>query len=223
MIHLDKVFYSVIHSGRRLPLLHDISLQVPRGQAVALLGPSGSGKSTLLALLAGIEQPEQGRIHLDGVELTALSDDARARFRRQRLGVVFQDFHLLPTLSAWENVALPLQLAGVGEGRTEALQLLQQVGLAHRCEHRPAELSGGEQQRVAIARAFVHRPALILADEPTGNLDQQTSRQIIDLLFDCAAAWGSTLFLVTHDAQLAGRAQRALTLLDGRLEPEKCL
>ncbi len=213
----------MIHSGRRLPLLHDISLQVPRGQAVALLGPSGSGKSTLLALLAGIEQPEQGRIHLDGVELTALSDDARARFRRQRLGVVFQDFHLLPTLSAWENVALPLQLAGVGEGRTEALQLLQQVGLAHRCEHRPAELSGGEQQRVAIARAFVHRPALILADEPTGNLDQQTSRQIIDLLFDCAAAWGSTLFLVTHDAQLAGRAQRALTLLDGRLEPEKCL
>ncbi|MBF0184010.1 MAG: ABC transporter ATP-binding protein [Magnetococcales bacterium] len=219
MIHLDKVSYSVAHAGRRLTLLQEISLHVPREQAVSLLGPSGSGKSTLLALLAGVERPDQGRICLDGVALHTLSEAELARFRRQRLGVVFQEFHLLPTLNAWENVALPLQLAGQGEGRQQAMQLLEQVGLAHRSQHRPAELSGGEQQRVAIARAFVHRPALILADEPTGNLDQQTSRHIIDLLFACAAQWHSTLFLVTHDPQLASRADRSLTLLDGRLEP----
>ncbi|WP_130472494.1 ABC transporter ATP-binding protein [Candidatus Magnetaquicoccus inordinatus] len=217
MIHLDKVSYSVAHLGQPLTLLQEISFHIPPGEAVSLLGPSGSGKSTLLALLAGVERPDRGSIRIDGVELTALGDDDLARFRRQRVGVVFQDFHLLPTLSAWENVALPLQLAGKGEGYNEAMQLLEQVGLRQRSQHRPAELSGGEQQRVAIARAFIHRPQLILADEPTGNLDQHTSKQIIDLLFSWAAEWGITLFLVTHDPQLASRAVRSLALMDGRL------
>ncbi|MEO5363408.1 MAG: ABC transporter ATP-binding protein [Magnetococcus sp. DMHC-8] len=217
MIHLDKVFYTRVHGGQCLPILRDISFAVARGEVVGLLGPSGSGKSTLLALLSGVEQPTAGRIQVNGVRFDGLSVDGLARFRRQHLGVVFQDFHLVPTLTAWENVALPLDLAGLPESRSQALAMLEQVGLGHRITHRPAELSGGEQQRVAIARAFVTRPALILADEPTGNLDQDTSRQIIDLLFACAGQWGATLFLVTHDPQLAGRTGRRLHLVDGRL------
>ncbi len=218
MIHLDNVFYSLVHGGQPLPILRDISLSVARGEVAGLLGPSGSGKSTLLALLAGVERPTAGRIQVNGAWLNNLSADALARFRRQHVGIVFQDFHLVPTLTAWENVALPLDLAGLPESRPRAMAMLEQVGLAHRTTHRPAELSGGEQQRVAIARAFVTRPALILADEPTGNLDQDTSRHIIDLLFSCAGQWGSTLFLVTHDPQLAHRADHRFHLVDGRLE-----
>ncbi|MBF0461486.1 MAG: ABC transporter ATP-binding protein [Magnetococcales bacterium] len=217
MIHLDMVDYSLVHGGQTLPILKQVSLSVARGQVVGLLGPSGSGKSTLLALLAGVERPTQGRIQVNGVAFDTLSTDALARFRRQHLGIVFQDFHLVPTLTAWENVALPLDLAGLPDSRPQAMAMLEQVGLAHRTTHRPAELSGGEQQRVAIARAFVSRPALILADEPTGNLDQNTSRHIIDLLFSFAKQWSTTLFLVTHDPQLAGRTDQQFYLRDGRL------
>ncbi|MEO5341422.1 MAG: ABC transporter ATP-binding protein [Magnetococcus sp. MYC-9] len=217
MIHLKQVHYSLVHGGQTLHILKDITFSITRQQAVALLGPSGSGKSTLLALLAGVERPSQGQIQVNGVLLNPLSTDKLARFRRHHLGIVFQDFHLLPTLTAWENVALPLDLAGTPESRPRAMALLEQVGLAHRSRHRPGELSGGEQQRVAIARAFVGHPALILADEPTGNLDQDTSRQVIDLLFSLAQQWGTTLFLVTHDPQLADRADRRLCLRDGRL------
>ncbi|MEO5351635.1 MAG: ABC transporter ATP-binding protein [Magnetococcus sp. XQGC-1] len=218
MIHLDGVAYTLEHNGRTLPILRDISLSVERGRVVGLLGPSGSGKSTLLALLAGVERPTRGRIQVNGVWLNPLSADDLARFRRQHLGIVFQDFYLVPTLTAWENVALPLELAGVADCRQRAMAMLEQVGLAARTDHRPAELSGGEQQRVAIARAFVSRPALILADEPTGNLDQDTSRHIIDLLLSFAKQWGTTLFMVTHDAHLASRTDFCFHLLDGRLE-----
>lgn len=220
MIYLDQVTYSLEHNGRTLHILRDISLAVERGQVVGLLGPSGSGKSTLLALLAGVERPTRGRVQVNGIWLTPLSADALARFRRQHLGIVFQDFHLVPTLTAWENVALPLELAGLPNSRQRAMAMLEQVGLAARTTHRPAELSGGEQQRVAIARAFVTSPPLILADEPTGNLDQETSRHIIDLLLSFARQWGSTLFLVTHDPQLASRTDRCFHLLDGQLEKE---
>ncbi|MBF0161043.1 MAG: ABC transporter ATP-binding protein [Magnetococcales bacterium] len=217
MIHLDRVCYARVHGGQTLHILKNISLSIARGEAVGLLGPSGSGKSSLLALLAGVEHPTQGHVQVNGVRLDGLSADALALFRRQHLGIVFQDFHLVPTLTAWENVALPLDLAGQPESRPRALEMLARMGLAPRSNHRPGELSGGEQQRVAIARAFISRPALILADEPTGNLDQDTSRQVIDLLFSCAAQWGSTLFLVTHDPQLAQRADRCLRLVDGQL------
>ncbi|MBF0583474.1 MAG: ABC transporter ATP-binding protein [Magnetococcales bacterium] len=218
MIHLDQVSFSLVHSGQKLSILKNISLSVAKGEVVGLLGPSGSGKSTLLALLAGVEQATAGVVQVNGIRLNGLSSDQLAHFRRQHLGVVFQDFHLVPTLTAWENVALPLDLAGLPGSRQRAMAMLEQVGLAHRTDHRPTELSGGEQQRVAIARAFVGCPSLILADEPTGNLDQNTSQHIIDLLFSCVAAWGSTLFLVTHDPQLARRADRCLHLVDGCLE-----
>ena len=217
MIHLDQVYYSRVHGGQTLHILKNISLSIAKQQAVGLLGPSGSGKSSLLALLAGVERPTQGHIQVNGIPLNGLSADALALFRRQHLGIVFQDFHLVPTLTAWENVALPLDLAGQPESRSQAMAMLEQMGLAQRSSHRPGELSGGEQQRVALARAFISRPALILADEPTGNLDQDTSRQVIDLLFSCAEQWGSTLFLVTHDPQLASRADQRLCLIDGQL------
>ena len=201
----------------RLHLLQGINLSVMPAEAVAVLGTSGSGKSTLLGLLAGLDKPTRGEIRLDGTEITALDEDGRAAIRARLLGFVFQSFQLLPNLTALENVMLPLELAGADAPQERAAELLKVVGLSKRGRHLPHQLSGGEQQRVAIARAFATRPRLLLADEPTGNLDTRTGGQVIDLLFGLNAEHGTTLLLVTHDAGLAGRCDRALELEAGRL------
>jgi putative ABC transport system ATP-binding protein len=190
---------------------------VPAGQFVAIAGPSGSGKSTLLGLVAGLDQPSAGRIEVAGVEITALDEDALARFRLDHVGYVFQSYHLIPTLTAEENVAVPLELAGVPDAGGRARALLAEVGLAERGHHYPVQLSGGEQQRVAVARAMARKPPLLLADEPTGNLDSATGKQIIDLLVGANRRLGTTLVLVTHDAALAAHADRVVTLRDGRI------
>jgi putative ABC transport system ATP-binding protein len=203
---------------RPLVILHDINLCIDAGESVAIVGPSGSGKSTLLGLLAGLDVPSEGGVHMDGVDMSALDEDARARLRGEKLGFVFQSFQLLPALTALENVMLPLELAGRAGAREEAQQVLARVGLEARLHHYPAQLSGGEQQRVAIARAFAPRPKLLLADEPTGNLDAQTGSRIIDLLFDLNREQGTTLVLVTHDDSLAQRCDRILHIKEGRLE-----
>jgi len=198
-------------------VLTDVSLDVPAGQFLAIAGPSGSGKSTLLGLIAGLDQPTAGQIEVAGVDVTALDEDGLARFRRDHVGYVFQSFHLLPTLTAQENVAVPLELAGDAGAAARAAALLAEVGLAERAHHYPVQLSGGEQQRVAVARAMARRPALLLADEPTGNLDSATGKQIIELLVGMNRRLGSTLVLVTHDAALAAHADRVVTLRDGRI------
>lgn len=200
-----------------ITLFDDLHISIPSGDAVAILGASGSGKSTLLGLLAGLEVPSAGRVYLDGAELTALDEDGRARMRAGRVGFVFQAFHLLPGLTALENVMLPGELAGADAVRQDAEAALARVGLAERRYHYPAQLSGGEQQRVALARAFVSRPAVLFADEPTGNLDQVTGERVIELLFGLNAEAGTTLVLVTHDRALAGRCHRVLQLDAGRL------
>jgi putative ABC transport system ATP-binding protein len=194
-----------------------VSLDVPAGQFLAIAGPSGSGKSTLLGLIAGLDQPTAGRIEVAGVEITGLDEDGLARFRRDRIGYVFQSFHLLPTLTAAENGAVPLELAGETDAAARAAALLAEVGLAERAHHYPVQLSGGEQQRVAVARAMARRPALLLADEPTGNLDSATGKQIIELLVGMNRRLGATLVLVTHDTALAAHADRVVTLRDGRI------
>ncbi len=198
-------------------ILHGIDLDIAPGETVALLGPSGSGKTSLLMLLAGLERPSAGHITLAGHDLTRLGEDALARLRRDHVGVVFQAFHLIPTMTALENVAVPLELAGRADARIRARASLEAVGLGHRLSHLPGQLSGGEQQRTAIARAFSAAPRLILADEPTGNLDQATGREIISLLFAEQRAHATTLLLVTHDPALASRCERRLHLADGRL------
>lgn len=207
-----------LRAGQHLvTILQDITFTIPSGQVVAIVGPSGSGKSTLLGLLAGLDRPTSGSIRLQGTDIAMLNESDMARFRRQHIGYVFQAFHLLPTLTALENVLLPLELQGTADGSARATSLLQAVGLDHRLHHYPMQLSGGEQQRVALARAFISRPAFLLADEPTGNLDSQTGDRIIELLWELHANQGSTLILVTHDPALAGQAQRILSLRDGRL------
>ncbi len=203
--------------GAAVDVLADISLDVPPGQFLAVAGPSGSGKSTLLGLVAGLDQPTAGRITVDDVEITRLGEDALARFRRDTIGYVFQSYHLIPTLTALENVAVPLELAGEPHALERAGALLAEVGLAGRAHHYPVQLSGGEQQRVAVARAVCRRPRLLLADEPTGNLDSATGKQIIELLVDLHRNLGSTLVLVTHDGALAAHADRVVTLRDGRI------
>ena len=203
--------------GRHVDVLTEVTLDVPPGQFLAVAGPSGSGKSTLLGLIAGLDQPTAGRIRVAGVEITQLSEDALARFRLNTLGYVFQAYHLIPTLTALENVAVPLELAGDSDALPRATALLAEVGLADRAHHYPVQLSGGEQQRVAVARAMARRPALLLADEPTGNLDSGTGKQIIELLVGLRDTLASTLVLVTHDAALAARADRVVTLRDGRV------
>ncbi len=185
------------------------------GETVAIVGPSGSGKTTLLGLLAGLDRPTGGRVLLDGTDLGALSEDDRARLRREKIGFVFQSFQLIPTLTARENVAVPLDLAGSGGGAARADELLDRVGLGGRGHHYPAQLSGGEQQRVALARAFIHRPSILFADEPTGNLDAATGARIIELMMELNRELGTTLVLVTHDLELAGRARRVIRLADG--------
>jgi putative ABC transport system ATP-binding protein len=198
-------------------ILHDISFEVSAKQVLAIVGPSGSGKSTLLGLLAGLDRPTHGSIHIHGTNITTLTESAMAHFRRQHIGYVFQAFHLIPTLTAIENVALPLELQGVATGEERAKTLLQAVGLEQRVHHYPIQLSGGEQQRVALARAFISQPPLLLADEPTGNLDSATGNLVIDLLWQLHEQHDSTLILVTHDRALAARAQRILTLRDGAI------
>jgi putative ABC transport system ATP-binding protein len=202
----------------RLTILRDVSFEVVRGEAIAIVGVSGSGKSTLLGLLAGLDVPTAGRVEIDGVDLYDLDEDGRAAMRARLLGFVFQSFQLLPAMTALENVMLPLELAGASHARAAATHMLERVGLGERLTHYPRQLSGGEQQRVAIARAFVSRPALLLADEPTGNLDAATGAQVIELMFELNAEQGTTLLLVTHDAALSRRCHRVLRLTGGMLQ-----
>ena len=208
---------TVDNGGEPLTILQDISFSVMPGETVAIVGASGSGKSTLLGLLAGLDEPSAGGVRLDGVALNDLDEDQRAGLRGRLLGFVFQSFQLLPALSALENVMLPLELAGVSGATAAAREWLERVGLGHRLRHYPKHLSGGEQQRVALARAFAPNPQLVLADEPTGNLDAATGQQIIDLMFDLNARQGTTLLLVTHDEAIAARCGRMLRIQSGRL------
>jgi putative ABC transport system ATP-binding protein len=218
MIDLHQLsMHYALPGGQRIEVLRHIDLHIAAGQSVAVAGPSGSGKTSMLLLLAGLEQPAAGHVAIDGVRLDALDRDALADLRRDRIGIVFQSFHLLPSLSALDNVALPLQIAGQREALPRARELLGRVGLAERLHHYPSQLSGGEQQRVAIARALVHRPQLLLADEPTGTLDDHTGARVRELLFELQRETGATLVLVTHDPSFAARCDRVLQLHDGRL------
>jgi putative ABC transport system ATP-binding protein len=217
MIRVRDLVMRLASGGRPVTILDGVSLDVAAGEVVAITGPSGSGKSTLLGLIAGLDTPSAGTIAVDGIEVTGLGEAALARFRRRTLGFVFQSYHLIPTLTALENVAVPLELAGAPQPLAAARSRLAEVGLAGRANHYPLQLSGGEQQRVAIARAMALAPPLLLADEPTGNLDSATGAQIVDLLLALNRERGSTLLLVTHDPALAGRAGRAIALRDGRV------
>ncbi|MCF3593625.1 ATP-binding cassette domain-containing protein [Rhodobacteraceae bacterium LMO-12] len=217
LLSLQDVSLSLDGNAGRVDILHGITLEVNTGETLALIGPSGSGKSSLLMLMGGLERATSGHITALDQDLSAMSEDALARFRRDKMGVVFQSFHLIPTMTALENVATPLELAGHRDAFKRAAEELAAVGLAARADHYPAQLSGGEQQRVALARAAAPRPAIFLADEPTGNLDSNTGSQIIEQLFALRAAHGSTLVLVTHDPALAARCDRVLHLADGRI------
>ena len=217
-VALSGINLSLGRGAARVHILQDISLHIGRGEAVALLGPSGSGKSTLLMVMTGLERPDSGSVVVAGQDLGRLDEDGLARFRGTRIGIVFQAFHLIPTMTALENVAVPLELAGAPDALKRAERELAAVGLAHRLAHYPAELSGGEQQRVALARALASDPAMLVADEPTGNLDETTGREIIELLFRGQRARGTTLVLVTHDAQLAARCNRVMHMHSGRLD-----
>ncbi|HZV94793.1 MAG TPA: ABC transporter ATP-binding protein [Candidatus Nitrosocosmicus sp.] len=217
MIEIAGVGMRFTSGDRSVDVLADVTLAIPPRQFVAIAGPSGSGKSTLLGLIAGLDRPSAGRIRVAGAEVTALGEDALARFRLDTIGYIFQSFHLIPTLTALENVAVPLELAGEADALPRARALLDEVGLGDRAEHYPVQLSGGEQQRVAVARAVARRPPVLLADEPTGNLDSATGKQIIELILGLNRTLGSTLVLVTHDPALAAHADRLITLRDGRV------
>ena len=217
-ISLSGVNLSLGRDAARVHILKDIDLHIGRGEAIGLVGPSGSGKTTLLMVLAGLERADTGSITVAGSDLRKLDEDALARFRGRNVGIVFQSFHLIPTMTALENVAVPLELAGEASAQDRARAELAKVGLAERLYHYPAQLSGGEQQRVALARALAPDPAILLADEPTGNLDEATGQQIVDLLFAMHAARDTTLVLVTHDSELAARCDRVLRMHSGRLE-----
>ena len=217
MIQIRNLSMRLSSGGRELLILNDISLDVPAKQFLAIMGPSGSGKSTLLGLIAGLDFPTSGAVRIHNLDITHLPEDEAAAFRLQHIGYVFQSFHLIPTLTALENVAVSLELAGNPEALTRAAELLRLVGLQERTGHYPVQLSGGEQQRVALARAFANQPSVLLADEPTGNLDSATGRQIIDLLIGLNRDYGSTMVLVTHDPELAARADRIVMLQDGQV------
>jgi putative ABC transport system ATP-binding protein len=217
-IALTGVNLSLGRGAARVHILKDIDLHIGGGEAIGLVGPSGSGKSTLLMVIAGLERADSGSITVAGNDLNALDEDALARFRGRHVGIVFQSFHLIPTMTALENVAVPLELAGAADARERATRELAAVGLADRLRHYPAELSGGEQQRVALARALAPDPAILIADEPTGNLDESTGAEIIALIFAERRARGTTLLLVTHDPQLAERCDRVVRMRSGHIE-----
>src|SRR5215831_6214279 len=217
-IALAGVNLSLGHGAARVHILKDIDLHIGSGEAIGLVGPSGSGKSTLLMVMAGLEHADTGTVTVAGENLSRLDEDELARFRGRHVGIVFQSFHLIPTMNALENVAVPLELAGVSDARERARDELAAVGLSERLHHYPAELSGGEQQRVAVARALAPNPAIVVADEPTGNLDEDTGRQIIDLLFAGHSKRRTTLVLVTHDPALAARCARVIRLRSGRID-----
>ena len=218
MITVKDISMVLAAASRSVTILDRITFEIPAKQTVAIVGPSGSGKSTLLGLMAGLDRPTIGSIQLDGTNITNMGESQMARFRREKVGYIFQSFHLIPTLTAIENVAVPLELSGVSRADDRAAELLAVVGLSDRMGHYPVQLSGGEQQRVAVARAFACRPPILLADEPTGNLDSSTGAHIIQLLLSLHRDYGTTLVLVTHDAGLASSMQRVLSLRDGRLE-----
>ncbi|QGX99236.1 ATP-binding cassette domain-containing protein [Roseovarius faecimaris] len=217
ILSLDAAALSLRGNAGPVEILKGISLDVHKGETVGLIGPSGSGKSSLLMLMGGLERATGGTVELLGQDLAQMSEDALARLRRDHVGVVFQSFHLIPTMTALENVATPLELAGDRDAFDRAAEELEAVGLGHRMDHYPAQLSGGEQQRVALARAAAPRPDLVLADEPTGNLDSANGAAIVELLFDLSTRHGATLVLVTHDPTLAGRCDRVITLHDGTI------
>jgi len=217
MIELRGVSKTVTSGTQPLTILHPLTLEIARGQFVAIVGPSGSGKSTLLGLIAGLDEPTSGDVVIDGVNITSLSEDALARLRGEKVGFVFQFFHLIPSLTAYENVSVPMEIAGAADARDRARALLEGVGLTGRAHHYPSQLSGGEQQRVALARALANDPPIVLADEPTGNLDSSNGRHIMELLQNIHRSRGTTIVLVTHDAELAAIADERLMLRDGRV------
>ena len=217
-VAMRGVDLSLGRGAARVHILRDVSLTIAKGEAVGIIGASGSGKSTLLMIMGGLERPDKGEVEIDGVKLGGLSEDGLARFRGARVGIVFQSFHLIPTMTALENVAAPLELAGAGGAFARARAELERMGLVERLDHYPAQLSGGEQQRVAVARALAPRPSLLIADEPTGNLDEATGRAIMDLMFDPSGRRGATLALVTHDPALAERCDRVIRMRSGVIE-----
>jgi putative ABC transport system ATP-binding protein len=217
MIQLYKVSRTVPSGGEPLTILQPLDLVIPDGQFLAIVGPSGSGKSTLLGLIAGLDYPSSGTIEIDGQDITKMNEDRLALLRSRKIGIVFQSFHLVPSLTAYENVIVPMEIAGLADPEKRTWQLLEDVGLTQRAHHYPSQLSGGEQQRVAIARAFANNPAILLADEPTGNLDTQNGKIIFDLLIQMNRNRGTTLVLVTHEKELAEQADRQIHLREGRI------
>ena len=217
MIELFNVSKQVPSGSETLTILHSLNLTIPDGQFVSIVGPSGSGKSTLLGLIAGLDAPTDGDIRIDGESIVTMNEDELARLRGKKIGFVFQSFHLIPSLTAFENILVPMEIAGLRDAQERARQLLDDVDLTARATHYPSQLSGGEQQRVAIARAFSNDPSILLADEPTGNLDSNNGRHIIDLMVEIHQRRGATLLLVTHDHNLAERADRSISLSDGRV------
>ena len=217
MIQLRDISKTVISGTEPLTILHPLNLEIPRGRFLAVVGPSGSGKSTLLGLIAGLDAPTSGSVLIDGVDITRLDEDRLAKLRGEKIGFVFQFFHLIPSLSALENVAVPMEIVGIRDARKRAHALLEEVGLTERAHHYPSQLSGGEQQRVALARALANDPPIVLADEPTGNLDTSNGRHIMELLRRIHTARGTTVVLVTHDADLASMADVRIVLRDGRV------
>ena len=217
LVRVRDLTLTVPSAAGPVSILRGVDLDILQGEAVGLVGPSGSGKTSLLMVLAGLERASAGSVALDGQTITSMNEDALARLRRDKVGIVFQAFHLIPTMTALENVAVPLELAGARDAAERARAALEAVGLTHRLTHLPGQLSGGEQQRVALARAFAPEPALLLADEPTGNLDHATGQAVIDLLFALRQRTGATLLLITHDSGLAARCDRQVHLSDGRV------
>ena len=217
LVQIRQLSLSLVGGAGEVNILRQIDLTIAAGETLSIVGPSGAGKTTLLMALAGLERPSAGSVVVAGADLGRLDEDGLARFRRQHVGIVFQSFHLVPSMTALENVALPLEFSAIADASRRAREALEEVGLRERMGHFPGELSGGEQQRVALARAFVPRPALLLADEPTGNLDRDTGERVMELLFALQREQGTTLVLVTHDERLAARCQRQLTMADGRL------
>nr|WP_312136768.1 ABC transporter ATP-binding protein [Sphingobacterium sp.] len=218
ILELQHVFKNYSLEGKDIPVLKDINIQVEDGSTVAIVGPSGSGKSTLLGLCAGLDQASEGSIRLNGIELSGLSEDKLAQIRNEHVGFVFQNFQLLPTLTALENVMVPMELKGIRNNQSVAMELLERVGLAARANHYPSQLSGGEQQRVSLARAFANKPKILFADEPTGNLDAETSQIIEEMLFELNRASGATLIIVTHDLELAAKTQQVIPIKGGQIQ-----